>query len=52
MVRGLGYWSGGGGESIVVASSAVSGSDSGSSLVGLDSNCICVSCLREAATFL
>lgn len=52
MVRGLGYWSGGGKESRVVVSSAVSGSDSGSSLVGLDSNCIFVSCLREAATFL
>ena len=48
----MGYWSGGGGESRVVVSLAVSGSDSDSSLVGLDSNCIFVSCLREAATFL
>ena len=52
MARKSGYLSGGGGESRVVASSVVSGSDSGSSLVGLDSNCIFVSCLREAATFL
>ncbi len=52
MARGSGYWSGGGGESRVVASSAVSGSDSGSSFLVLDSNCIFVSCLRKAATFL